>query len=190
MSRTCSLWMNIYRAAQVWTGFGSSTGHFGWTSTSTSRLTRTGETRDMIRQAGWCSLSPFPVRLGLDSTIAQCFVLYQMNGVYHGACPRVLIFRALFSRASPGMNSWHNAANVLYVDQPLGTGLSFTTDSNYANNDLQVPRRCSWLAYSRRLVGLCDTKYYFLHGAALLLCLGTCVSFRGKCILCWMGSIL
>ncbi|CAM9648366.1 unnamed protein product [Ascophyllum nodosum] len=34
--------------------------------------------------------------------------------------------------------SWHTAANVLYVDQPLGTGLSFTTDSNYADNDHQV----------------------------------------------------
>ncbi|CAN0430791.1 unnamed protein product, partial [Ectocarpus sp. 13 AM-2016] len=35
-------------------------------------------------------------------------------------------------------HSWHNVANVLYVDQPVGTGLSFTTNGNYADNDLQV----------------------------------------------------
>lgn len=37
--------------------------------------------------------------------------------------------------------SWHNLANVMYVDQPVGTGLSFTTRGNYADNDLQV--RCA-----------------------------------------------
>lgn len=37
--------------------------------------------------------------------------------------------------------SWHNVANVMYVDQPVGTGLSFTTSDNYADNDLQV--RCA-----------------------------------------------
>lgn len=35
-------------------------------------------------------------------------------------------------------DSWHNAANVMYVDQPVGTGLSFTTKANYADNDLEV----------------------------------------------------
>eukprot|EP00904_Undaria_pinnatifida_P011519 jgi/Undpi1/7498/HiC_scaffold_22.g09971.m1 len=34
--------------------------------------------------------------------------------------------------------SWHNVANVMYVDQPVGTGLSFTTSDSYANNDVQV----------------------------------------------------
>lgn len=34
--------------------------------------------------------------------------------------------------------SWHKAANVMYVDQPVGTGLSFTTKDNYADNDLEV----------------------------------------------------
>lgn len=68
------------------------------------------------------------------------------------------------------MNSWHNAANVLYVDQPVGTGLSFTTDSNYANNDLQV---CGCEAASTISVivqvNFWDTKHYFLQGATLVL---------------------
>lgn len=38
----------------------------------------------------------------------------------------------------PPRCSWHNAANVMYVDQPVGTGLSFTTKDNYADNDEQV----------------------------------------------------
>lgn len=37
------------------------------------------------------------------------------------------------------MDSWHNVANVMYVDQPAGTGLSFTNHNNYADNDSQVP---------------------------------------------------
>jgi len=36
-------------------------------------------------------------------------------------------------------NSWHNApAYTLYVDQPVGTGLAFTTSGNYPNNDQRV----------------------------------------------------
>ena len=35
--------------------------------------------------------------------------------------------------------SWHKApAYVLYVDQPVGTGLSFTKKRNYCRNDLQI----------------------------------------------------
>lgn len=34
--------------------------------------------------------------------------------------------------------SWHEAANVMYVDQPVGTGLSFTTKANYADNESEV----------------------------------------------------
>lgn len=36
------------------------------------------------------------------------------------------------------VKSWHNVANVMYVDQPLGTGLSYTRESNYAEDDQQV----------------------------------------------------
>lgn len=43
-------------------------------------------------------------------------------------------YRVLRSR----LYSWHNVANVVYVDQPVGTGLSYTTKGNYADNDLQV----------------------------------------------------
>eukprot|EP00537_Pseudo-nitzschia_pungens_P018192 CAMPEP_0172410434 /NCGR_PEP_ID=MMETSP1061-20121228/76882_1 /TAXON_ID=37318 /ORGANISM="Pseudo-nitzschia pungens, Strain cf. pungens" /LENGTH=814 /DNA_ID=CAMNT_0013146619 /DNA_START=87 /DNA_END=2531 /DNA_ORIENTATION=- len=36
-------------------------------------------------------------------------------------------------------HSWHNApAYVLYIDQPVGTGLAFTTSGNYPNNDERV----------------------------------------------------
>jgi len=35
--------------------------------------------------------------------------------------------------------SWHNApAWTLYVDQPVGTGLSFSKDKNYCKNDFEV----------------------------------------------------
>mmetsp|Transcript_15444 Transcript_15444/g.29630 ORF Transcript_15444/g.29630 Transcript_15444/m.29630 type:complete len:674 (+) Transcript_15444:98-2119(+) len=37
--------------------------------------------------------------------------------------------------------SWHNApAWVLYVDQPVGTGLSFSKQGNYCKNDFEVNR--------------------------------------------------
>ena len=37
--------------------------------------------------------------------------------------------------------SWHTApAYVLYVDQPVGTGLSFTTNDQYPTNDLEINR--------------------------------------------------
>lgn len=32
-------------------------------------------------------------------------------------------------------DSWHNAANLLFVDQPVGTGLSYTSRDGYANSD-------------------------------------------------------
>jgi carboxypeptidase D len=36
-------------------------------------------------------------------------------------------------------HSWHRSpAYVLYVDQPVGTGLSFTTSEKYATNDLDI----------------------------------------------------
>ena len=35
--------------------------------------------------------------------------------------------------------SWHNApAYVVYIDQPVGTGISFTTNGNYPSNDHEV----------------------------------------------------
>jgi len=36
-------------------------------------------------------------------------------------------------------HSWHNApAYVLYIDQPVGTGLSFTKKKNFCGNDLEI----------------------------------------------------
>ena len=36
-------------------------------------------------------------------------------------------------------HSWHNIANLLFIDQPVGTGLSFTKNSNgYPTNDNEV----------------------------------------------------
>jgi carboxypeptidase C (cathepsin A) len=36
-------------------------------------------------------------------------------------------------------HSWHHLADVLYIDQPVGTGLSFTTNRDgYPRNDEQV----------------------------------------------------
>ena len=34
--------------------------------------------------------------------------------------------------------SWHTVANMLYVDQPVGTGLSFTTVDDYADDEAEV----------------------------------------------------
>ena len=35
--------------------------------------------------------------------------------------------------------SWHNApAYTLYVDQPVGTGLSYSKKGNYCKNDFEV----------------------------------------------------
>ena len=50
-----------------------------------------------------------------------------------GSLPPIPLVPALLS-------SWHNVANVMYVDQPVGTGLSFTTSDSYANNDVQVTK--------------------------------------------------
>ncbi|CAM9554051.1 unnamed protein product, partial [Phaeothamnion confervicola] len=38
-------------------------------------------------------------------------------------------------------SSWHRTANMLYVDQPVGTGLSFTSTSDYADNEAEVDAR-------------------------------------------------
>lgn len=34
--------------------------------------------------------------------------------------------------------SWHKLGNLLFIDQPVGTGLSFTTRAKYPKNDLEV----------------------------------------------------
>jgi len=34
--------------------------------------------------------------------------------------------------------SWHNAANIIFIDQPVGTGLSFTNNKFYATNDEMI----------------------------------------------------
>jgi len=41
---------------------------------------------------------------------------------------------------SVGLNphSWHKLAYVLYIDQPVGTGFSFTTDEKYCKDDQEV----------------------------------------------------
>jgi carboxypeptidase D len=35
-------------------------------------------------------------------------------------------------------HSWHKIGNLLFIDQPVGTGLSFTTKAKYPKNDLEV----------------------------------------------------
>ena len=35
-------------------------------------------------------------------------------------------------------HSWHNAANMLFIDQPVGTGLSYTKSSSYPHNDNEI----------------------------------------------------
>ena len=32
-------------------------------------------------------------------------------------------------------HSWHHAGNVLFIDQPVGTGMSFTKNRNYCKSD-------------------------------------------------------
>jgi carboxypeptidase D len=34
--------------------------------------------------------------------------------------------------------SWHNAANILFVDQPVGTGLAYTKKAKYPKNDEEL----------------------------------------------------
>lgn len=38
------------------------------------------------------------------------------------------------------IHSWHNTANMLFIDQPVGTGLSFTKSKSYPTNDKEVNR--------------------------------------------------
>ena len=35
-------------------------------------------------------------------------------------------------------HSWHKSANLLFLDQPVGTGLSYTNSGTYAKNDNDV----------------------------------------------------
>jgi carboxypeptidase D len=35
-------------------------------------------------------------------------------------------------------HSWHRAANLLFVDQPVGTGLAYTRDRRYPKTDQEV----------------------------------------------------
>jgi carboxypeptidase D len=38
----------------------------------------------------------------------------------------------------PNDHSWHKVGNLLFIDQPVGTGLSFTRKAKYPKNDLEV----------------------------------------------------
>lgn len=35
-------------------------------------------------------------------------------------------------------HSWHNIANILFVDQPVGTGLAYTKKAKYPKNDVEL----------------------------------------------------
>ncbi|CAM9939053.1 unnamed protein product [Hapterophycus canaliculatus] len=59
-------------------------------------------------------------------------------------------------RISVNKYSWHNVANVVYVDQPVGTGLSFTTNGNYADDDSQIDEQ-----FYRFLVGFLELHSQF-----------------------------
>jgi len=51
-------------------------------------------------------------------------------------------------------HSWHNApAWTLYVDQPVGTGLSFTRKGNYCKNDFEINRDFHYFL----------EEFFFLH---------------------------
>ena len=44
-------------------------------------------------------------------------------------------FRIVKGNIQVNPYSWHHAANLLFIDQPVGTGLSFTRNKNYCKSD-------------------------------------------------------
>ena len=64
-----------------------------------------------------------------------------MDGLFleHGPLKIVLSEQERTWSLQTNPHSWHTApAHVVYVDQPVGTGLSFTTTGQYPSNDEQV----------------------------------------------------
>ena len=58
----------------------------------------------------------------------------------HSKSLQCLIWRQSSVHTAPHFTlcSWQTVANMLYVDQPVGTGLSFTTVDDYADDEAEV----------------------------------------------------
>ena len=70
-----------------------------------------------------------------------------MDGLWLENGPFRLSGAAGKEKISVSPHSWHRSgAHVVYVDQPAGTGLSFSKDKNWAQNDQQINERFhGWL---------------------------------------------
>ncbi|KAF2070476.1 hypothetical protein CYY_008201 [Polysphondylium violaceum] len=62
--------------------------------------------------------------------------------------------------------SWHQSANVLYIDQPVGTGLSYTLDdSGLATNDLELEQNFyQFIQYFLTIFSNYKSNPFFMSG--------------------------
>jgi carboxypeptidase C (cathepsin A) len=58
--------------------------------------------------------------------------------------------------------SWNKQANVLYVDSPVGTGFSYTSQGGYATNEFQVADQLYTLIQVTMMDGFRFYSFYIL----------------------------
>uniref|UniRef100_A0AAV1UWC1 Uncharacterized protein n=1 Tax=Peronospora matthiolae TaxID=2874970 RepID=A0AAV1UWC1_9STRA len=58
-----------------------------------------------------------------------------MQGLFLGNSPFVLVNESTIGRNA---HSWHQFANMLFVDQPVGTGMSFTSGNDYRSSEEDI----------------------------------------------------
>ncbi|CAI5737592.1 unnamed protein product [Hyaloperonospora brassicae] len=58
-----------------------------------------------------------------------------MQGLFTGNSPFVLVNESTIGRNA---HSWHQFANMLFVDQPVGTGMSYTSGNDYRSSEKDI----------------------------------------------------